>query len=718
MQKRIYPAASRPLSSALSRRAEPAPPEMNYRSAPFAARTDGPATLDEKSRSVEVVLSTENPATVYDWDRGRISEVLLMEGAELPESRQLVLLDAHSRYETQDVIGSVREIRIEGDRMVGRAFFSTAPEAESAWTKTREGHLTDYSVGYRVDESVWIPAGQTATVSGRPFAGPVQIATKWTPRELSAVPIGADAAAKARAGNPPTETRERTSPPSPSHPKEEKNMDPKLRNFLERSGLPKAATEAEAWLFLETLGRREEAGAAAPPAPDAAAPAAAPDLDRIRAEAKGDERTRIREIDALLTKYDCQELARELIVGVSGQDLPTLADAQRRVMDRIHERAQNPGFSGVRLGADEKDKFRAAANDALLLRAGMAVSAPVPGAQELRGYTLVEMARECLRMAGINHHGATKEMVGRAMTSSDFPNLLANLATKSMQQAWETVAETWQSFCGVGSVSDFKTYYDNALSEHDDLEEVPDSGEIKYGAFSEKLPETYRAASYAKKFRITRVMIINDDLGALTAMPARRAEAAARKIGDIAYAVLTANGNMGDSVPIFDAAAHGNDAVSGATGAPGIATIAEGIRAMGVQTDIGGKRRLNIRPVFFIAPKALEGVSEIFFRSEKFSDPNTIATDSSLASTRANPYAGAYFTRVYDARLDADDTAQWYLAAAKGRTVKVVFLNGVQAPLMEMRQPGFTIEGFEYLVSIDAGAYATDYRGLYRNAGD
>ena len=693
----------------LSRRDAPAPPEMNYRSAPFSVRADGPTTLDEKSRSVEVVLSTENPATVYDYDRGRISEVLLMDGAQLPESRQLVLLDAHSRYETQDVIGSVREIRVEGGKMVGRAFFSTAPEAESAWTKTREGHLTDYSVGYRVDESVWIPEGQTSTISGRTFSGPLQVSTKWTPRELSAVPIGADAAAKARTDNQPIN--------QPN--KEEKIMDPKLRSFLERSGMSKTATEAEAWLFLETIGKREEAAPATGTAP-ATMQSAAPDLDKIRTEATGKERDRIREIDALLTKYECQELARELIVGDPGKEPPTVADAQRMVLDSLQTKSakQNPGFGGVVMGADEKDKFRAAANDALALRAGMEIKTPAQGAQDLRGYTLVEMARECLRMAGINHHGGTKEMVGRALTSSDFPNILANLATKSMQQSWESVSETWQTWCGIGSVSDFKTYYDNALSEHDDLEEVPDSGEIKFGSYSEKTPETYKAASYAKKFRITRVMILNDDMGALTAMPARRAEAAARKVGDVAYAVLTGNGAMGDGHEIFDATDHANDAISGYTSAPGVTNIAEAIRAMGVQKDISGKRRLNIRPVFFLAPKALEGVSEVFFKSERFSDNSTVATDSSFASTRANPYSGSYFTRIYEPRLDDADASGWYLMGPKGRTVKVVFLNGQQAPTMEMRQPGFTIEGFEYLVAIDAGAYATDYRAMYRNHGE
>lgn len=673
---------------------KPTKSALSYRSAPIARRSEGPATLDEENRSVEVVMSTEEPALVYDWERGLVNEVLLMSGAQLPEIRQLVLLDAHSRYETANIIGSAREVRIENDAMIGRAIYSTAPEAESPWIKTREGHLTDYSIGYRVDESIWVPEGQTTSIEGRIFQGPVKVVTKWTPRELSAVPIGADQNAKAR-----SEINQQIN--------KEDNMNPQIRAMLEAKGLPATATEEEAIAFLGRMEAKTETT-------NTTDEERAKEEERIRAEATGAERERIREIDGICERYDCRDLAREMIIGGK-----SLEEAQRAVLDAIHERSKksNPGASGIVVVGHEQDKFRAAAEHALILRAGMSIEKPAPGAQELRGYTLVEMARECLRVAGLNHHGSIKEMVGRALTSSDFPNILANLATKSMQQGWDDAQETWPIWTGEGSVSDFKTYYDNGLSEFDDLEEIPDSGEIKIGGFSEKSPETYKIASYGKKFKVTRVMIINDDLNALTALPAKRTEAANRKIGDIVYAVLTGNGNMGDGNALFDATNHSNDAISGYKSAPGTANIAEAIRAMKSHKDIAGKRRLNIRPQFFLAPVALEGSAEVFFRSERFSDSNTVATDSSLASTRVNPYAGNYFTRIYEPRLDDDSVTAWYLAGPKGRTVKVMFLNGQRGPILEMTQPGFSVEGFEYAVVIDVGAYATDYRGLYRNEG-
>ena len=138
---------------------------------------------------------------------------------------------------------------------------------------------------------------------------------------------------------------------------------------------------------------------------------------------------------------------------------------------------------------------------------------------------------------------------------------------------------------------------------------------------------------------------------------------------------------------------------------------------MGIQKDILGKRRLNIRPQFFLVPKALEGAAEVFFRSNQFSDHSTVATDSSFASTRVNPYSGDYFTRVYEPRLDDADATGWYLAGPKGKTVNVFFLDGIQTPYLETRQ-GWTVDGVEYKVRIDCGAKALDWRALYFNDGE
>lgn len=648
--------------------------QLTYRALTLdTAAVGGPLTLDPDTRSVEVTGATEAPVNTFDWERGMVlPEVLLMSGCIMPGNRQVPLLDAHSRHSTANVIGSFRDMRIERGELVGRAVYSSTAVADDAFTKTREGHLTDYSVGYRVEESRFIPDGATEVVDGREWKGPMKLATKWKVREMSACPIGADENAKARAATAQPENKA----------KENENMSTETQT----RGLSNESTN------LQTQ---------------------AVDLDAVRAEAVRAEHARITEIDAMCSRADVPaEKKAELIKpGV------TVDAARAAVMEIILERSasQNPGHrttaqtdqlreqqSRFEMGADERDKFRAAAEGGLLIRAGKAPEKAADGARDFAGYSLRELARESLRIAGQAQGGDAMAMVGRALTTSDFPKILANIANKSLFAGYEAATETWQKWCGIGSVNDFKTNTIVRAGEMADLDQIREDDEYKYGSRAEA-QEQFAIATYGKLFSISRQAIINDDLGAMTDIPMAHGEAAGRKIGDIAYAVLTANSNMGDGVALFDNA-HGN---IGTAAVIGTSSIAEAVSMMALQKDIGGKRRLNIAPKYLIAPPSLAQAAQTFF-------------SSSMIGTQANPnqvniYAGLV-ELVFEPRLYDNDTNGWYLAGQKGKTVNVYFLNGNQTPFMETRQ-GWSVDGVEYKVRIDAGAKAVDWKSLFKNAG-
>jgi len=578
----------------------------------------GPETLNSEARQVQAVMATESPVRVYDWDLGAVNEVLLMSGATYPD--QAPLLDSHDRSSVETVLGSVSAITAQGSELVGLVEFSSVPRAQDAMTKVQEGHLTDFSVGYAVEESVWIPEGQSTAVDGRNFQGPVKVATKWTLRELSITPIGADSQAKARS----LETRM------------EKN------EILEQ------------------------------------------------------ERSRVNEIMALGQEFDTMDKARAAVKnGQSVQEFQTLV-----LKDMKESRSQAPGFQ-VEAGVTEGEKFRSAAQESILVRGGLVMATE----NDLAALTLRELARECLIRSGQRSIGRNlPEMIGRALTTSDFPKILAASANKSLLMGYETSSETWMQWCATGNANDFKVHSVVRPSEMSNLEEVAEMGEYKHGTRDEA-QEQFQIATYGKLFAISRQAIINDDLGALTTIPQAHGEAAGRKVGDVAYVVLTGNETMGDGKALFH---DDHDNLAGTGGAVSISTLSAGIAAMRKQKDILGLRSLNIRPQFFLAPVALEGSCEQLFLS------NLEGTQA--APGQANPYAGNYFTRVYDPRLDDDDANAWYLAGPKGKTVTVFFLNGNQTPYLESRE-GFNVDGVEYKVRIDCGAKAVDWRAVYKNDG-
>lgn len=654
-----------------------------------------PTTLDAVTRSIEVVGATENPSMVWDPARGEIvSEILLMSGCEIPVSRQIPLTIDHER-DAGSVIGSFADMRIEGDKLVGRAVFSSAADAEPFYTKVTEGHLNRFSIVYPSNErqSIYIEDDSVQVINGRSFSGPLLITKQWQPKSLGLVLYAADDQATAR------------SMPENQHKKESKKMDKKIRAFLERHGLSPDATEEQALAFLDNVDAPTSGGAQPVIRTE---PVINPDVER--ANVIRIERERISEITGLCQRYEADTLAKKLIDDGSSLDL-----AREKVLDFIDAKKTSENLShgpGV-VTVDAADKFRSAATDGLVIRSGIRIEKPAIGSTDIAGWSLLEMARHSLMLANKPTNGNKLEMVGRALTTTDFPILMANVANKSLFAGWDGAQETWSEWCATGSVPDFKTNYLPRISETSDLDEMPEGMEYKYGVRTEA-QESFSIATYGKMLAITRQAIINDDLMSMTDIPRAHGEAAARKVGDLPYAVLTANAAMGDTLALFHAT-HAN-VVAHAGSAPGIASIAAGILAMGIQKDLLGKRRINIRPVYFLGPKALEGASEIFFRTDRWSDHSTVATDSTFASTRVNPYAGTVLTRIYDARLDTDDANHWYLAASKGRTITVFFLDGQQRPYMETRN-GWNVDGIEYKVRIDAGAKAVDWKGLYMNDG-
>ncbi len=153
--------------------------------------------------TIRWILTTEQPATVFDWNRWDfVNEVLLIDGITMPSIKQVPLLDSHSRASVDDVLGSVKDFQqARADGFValdGQVSFAADDKSQRTAQKVLDGHITDGSVGYYVSNSVWIPEGMEAAVKGRMFSGPLKVSYASELREFSITPIGADTLAKVR----------------------------------------------------------------------------------------------------------------------------------------------------------------------------------------------------------------------------------------------------------------------------------------------------------------------------------------------------------------------------------------------------------------------------------------------------------------------------------------------------------------------------------------
>ena len=525
-------------------------------------------------RQAELSLSSEEPC------RRWFGNEILSHDAEAVDLTRLqeigVVLFNHDR---DRVIGRVLDVRLDEVTRKLRAViqFDEDEESERIYQKVCSGTLRGVSVGYAVD--VWESVEAGAKSSNGRFTGPCEVATRWTPYELSIVSVPADATVGV--GRSYVENGDG-------------NMD-EQKNDIDVKDQEREATQ----------------------------PAPLVNAEAERQAAVAEERARVREIGTMCRQF-----------GVD--DVPYINDGmsveavRAAILDKL---AQERKAQPVTVQIDEMDKFRAAATDGLAMRAGMAVENSAPGAEEFRGKRMMRLAAECVeRELGKSTHAMDDETIVReALTGTGaFPGILSNVAHKSMAQAYQSAPTTYQLWTAQGSNSDFKDATRYRLSEADTLEKLNESGEFKAGGVTEGAAKT-SIATYGRMFSLTRQAIINDDMGALQQLPAIYGAAARRMINKMVYKMLQSNPKV-EGAQLFHAD-HKNLCAEDIS----IEGLAKMKAAMAKQKNIKGEEYLNIQPAFLICPVELEVqaaqlISSVVDPTKANATPNPFANKMTVIS--------------------------------------------------------------------------------------
>ncbi|PCJ12482.1 MAG: peptidase S14 [Gammaproteobacteria bacterium] len=448
--------------------------------------------------------------------------------------------------------------------------------------------------------------------------------------------------------------------------------------------------------------------------PENGAPATKPkakgteiDLEAVKAKARTeallDESKRCSGIKAAFTPFGSDYL--ELQGTCLDDQTVTVSGAKDRLLEKMGETSEPLGKNTrVTSVQDRSEKFAIGYTNAILARAGIKKD---DTRNEFRSTSLLEAAKICLHAQGRSIVGMDKmEMVGLAFTtSSDFTNILENIASKSMLKGWESSEETYMKWTSKGTLTDFKPTSLVGMNSFSNLLKIPDGGEYKHGTIGDR-GVTAQLATYGRKFSLSRHAIINDDLRAFTNIPKKMGRAAPRLIGNLVYALLNSNEDMADGSALFSNA-HKNLITAGTS----INTAAlDAMRVlMAKQTDPDElEQALNIRPAFLLAPTAKEGTAKVAVKSE------TEIADGQNNSKKPNSVQGIAEV-ISDARLAG---TAFYLTANPDivDTVEVQYLDGNEQPFLE-QQNSWNIDGVEFKVRLDAAVTALDDKGMVKNPG-
>jgi ATP-dependent protease ClpP protease subunit len=365
----------------------------------------------------------------------------------------------------------------------------------------------------------------------------------------------------------------------------------------------------------------------------------------------------------------------------------------------------NGNGAHVQAGADERDKTRIAMANAIEVRA---YGGQTDGANPYRGFTMFELARACAMAAGVNTRGMERmDVVANAFThsSSDFPSLLSNTATKALKRGYDETPEVFPTFTRPVSLTDFKPSSLAGLGRFSSLDLIEEGGAYKYGKFSDT-GSSLKLVTYGKMFGISRQAIINDDLNAFSDVPRKMGQAAKRTVGDAVFAILTSNPTLSDGVALFHAN-HNNLVASGTVIST---TNVDGMRVlMATQKDADG-RVVRVPLKYLVVPVGLGGLARTVLTSQ-------FAVDGNKNLTTPNVVRDS-FEVVEDPRLDAASATAWYGVAdpALFDGIVVGYLDGKQEPYLESKD-GWNVDGTEFKVRIDAAAAVADPLGLAKNPG-
>lgn len=336
----------------------------------------------------------------------------------------------------------------------------------------------------------------------------------------------------------------------------------------------------------------------------------------------------------------------------------------------------------------------------LLARAGIDKDKADAKDNAYNAMTLRELARASLVDRGISVSGHNAmSMVGLAFThsSSDFGQILIDVAHKSLLKGWETATENFDQFTSHGTLTDFRPAKRVGLGDFGYLPQVGEGEEYTYGTIGDE-GASVALATYGQLFSITRQAILNDDMHLLTKIPEKMGQAARATIAKLVFALLTGNAIAQDGKALFDTS-HKNTLTSAALD---VTSIDKAIQLMNGFVNSRGEP-LAIEPEFMLLPTSL------YTRAKQVLGSASVE-GADANSGIINPIRDIV-PALKSARLQVADPKSWYLINKEA--IEVSYLDGIDTPYIEQQQ-GFTVDGVATKVRIDAGVNVIDYRGIVK----
>lgn len=456
------------------------------------------------------------------------------------------------------------------------------------------------------------------------------------------------------------------------------------------------------------------------------------------------------------------ELVAELLAATDAEGQPiTVGAAVRRIQKEQAEAAPKAGATSISTGAAERDKFEAAARDALLVRTFGPMGLPKqiydrrtgayvewkPNRRHSSLATLLGLAEQVCVQAGYDAQAIRDLPKGNLarlimggnprdlgiVASSDgppynvtgmFANVLLDAAHVTLRRSYDDSRTTYQAWMKQKpSLEDFKINHSAVSGELGDPKAVPEAAEFEETTFSDA-KERYQLTVWGSIFSLSWQSVVNDALGAFVEVPTKLGSSMRRRENKLAYSVLKDNAAMADTGLLFNTTAQttagGHNNLTTGAGPPSVATLNTLTKKMtelrGLNTTDGSA--LNLMPHWIIGPPALRGT--ILELLGSFANPavgGSAAGNSGVKNIWENALEPVIEGELGAAASGGSDVA-WYLATHSNDCDHISYarLQGLETPAIETEQ-SFNQLALRWRIYTAFVAFAEDYHGVQKHAG-
>ena len=649
----------------------------------------GPDGQGQRPRRFHMDAYSGVPMAVAGW---RFPVVVDLNGLTVRGGAKVYL--EHSRTAR---VGHLDGIQIEhGALRVSGVISSTSQAAREVVADADNGYPWQASIGATVADADFVREGQTVTVNGREFAGPLNVARRAALTEVSFVGSGADdqtsasIAAKAARETEPMDGIDKT-----------KTVDGGIEGAPTADGGGKTGTDVKA----QTPGQ-------APPDAGAAVITADPVAD-MRAKAAAEEE-RIAVVRKVCASGHADIAAKAIREGwdVTRTELEVLrADRPKAPAAHVPDNTMTGMvleaacvLTAKLAGAEKAYEEKALDAASKRFRGGIGLQELLLEAAWANGYT----GRNFRDSRGVLRAAFGKD-IQAGFSTIDIGGILSNVANKFLLEGFFSVERVWRSICAVRNVSDFKTVTSYRLIGKDQYEPVAPGGELKHGTLGEESYQN-KADTFGLLLSIDRRDMINDDLGAITTVPRKLGRGSGLAINDVFWTVFLANS-------AFFKTANKNY-VEGTDTALTIDGLTKAEKTFLDQVDGDGKP-IGVMPAVMLVPTALSAMATQLFKSVEIRD-----TTASTKYPVANPHQGKFRAEVSrylsNSRYTGYSEKAWYLLADPRDlpVIEVAFLNGQESPTIETAEADFNVLGIQMRGYHDFGVALQDPRGGVKAKGE